>query len=663
MERDNPGGASRRRQLPSALQLHVLSLLPPNDRALSGRLACRDAAEGLSGPQHCTASLSQPLPPRAVPWALEAGQQHVRQLPFRHKLQLMCTAAASGSEVNLEVARALLQPSVFPELLQGRIRHFARSVDEPNPGVAAVKAGHPQLLRWLLQHCLGLVCPNEVLRAAALHCDLAGLQAAWHILQNHYRSSGRSRITWQDIDDYPLLGQGVLDAAAESAAPDAVAKMAWLLAAPDNNCGRLQESNAAAAARSGDLGRLRWLREQGCPMGGESRSVLLSALQHANLAVAQWLVDEAGCCVLPAAESEVAGWESLVRASFASIDGMAKLRWLQARGAPPLTTYIRNGRPAMQFWTCSAIESGRVETVQYLLSAFEARQLPLGNAELCSKLAAKSGSIPMAECLRGAGLVFTQNAYAGAAEAGSLAVVRWLAQDAKVSTGPDLRDAQWLLAQVLASWPCRTPADSRDLLEAVQLLVEAGATGMAVAGAEQEEEDVDEEEEGEGDEGAGLVCSPALRRGDLALVQYLQQQRRMPVPLLLEPHYVDAAAKSGCEVLLEWLAGQPGCLESPGVAPYVAAALKGDLGTLTTLRRLGVPWGDYETLGEAVRQGCCVPALRWLVEQGVAVGGAEEMEAAVQRALNRGSLGTEAAAWLRGLAAGGTAGGATGAGA
>ena len=107
---------SRSRQLPIALQLHILSLLPPNERALSGRFVCREAWITFSEPQHCTASLSQPLPPHAVAWAVEAGQQHMRQLPFWHKLQLMCTAAASGSEANLEVALALLQPSIFSEV-------------------------------------------------------------------------------------------------------------------------------------------------------------------------------------------------------------------------------------------------------------------------------------------------------------------------------------------------------------------------------------------------------------------------------------------------------------------------------------------------------------------------------------------------------------------
>ncbi len=171
-------------QLPTALQLHVLSLLPPNDRALSGRFACRDAADALSGPQHCTASLSQPLPPHAAPWAQEAGQQHVRQLPFRHKFQLLSVAACSGSELNMEVARALLEPSVFPELLQRKPHIFTLY---PNPGLVAVRAGHLHLLGWLLRRCPGLVQPEQVLGATAQHLPLAELQQTWTTLRDHFK--------------------------------------------------------------------------------------------------------------------------------------------------------------------------------------------------------------------------------------------------------------------------------------------------------------------------------------------------------------------------------------------------------------------------------------------------------------------------------------------
>ncbi len=266
------------RQLPSALQLHVFSFLPPNGRALSGRMACRDAAEGLSGPQHCTASLSQPLPPRAVPWALEAGQQHVRQLPFRHKLQLLCTAAASGSEVNLEVALALLQPSIFPELLHNLEGAYTRQGSNADPGVVAVKAGHPQLLGWLLHHCPALLHPVKVLEVAATHCNLAGLQAVWEALQGQ-RDWGTVRS--------PELCQGTLDAAARSHTPDALDKVRWLL---ETGSGRLGAQVIEAAIGSGDLGRLRWLQERWCVLAEHDQ--LSAALRHADLGVVQWLVDE-----------------------------------------------------------------------------------------------------------------------------------------------------------------------------------------------------------------------------------------------------------------------------------------------------------------------------------------------------------------------------------
>ncbi len=79
-------GVHTRRQLPPALILHVLKLLLPNEQALSGRFTCRDARNGLSDPQQCTATLSQPLPPHAAPWDQAAWQQHIREHPYLQKL-------------------------------------------------------------------------------------------------------------------------------------------------------------------------------------------------------------------------------------------------------------------------------------------------------------------------------------------------------------------------------------------------------------------------------------------------------------------------------------------------------------------------------------------------------------------------------------------------
>ncbi len=601
--------------------MHILSLLPPNDRALSGRLVNRDAANGLSGPEHCTASLSQPLPSHAVPWAVEAGQPHVRQLLFVHKLQLPCIAASSGSEVNLEVALALLQPSVFPELLHAYNAVWASEhvPPEANPGAAAVTAGHPQLLGWLLSHCPGLVEREQVLTAAAKHCDLAGLQAMFGALSVDVAGQG-----------------GLLDAAAESATPDAVAKIKWLIRISRRRF-KLQESTAAAAARSGDLGRLQWLGARGCPM--EGLGVLKDALQHADLAVAQWLVDEAGCelpeeggsdnddlweqcCDIPfdnpfqelmysygppeASEGVRAvrwggerepGWGSLLEASAASSDGLVKVGWLQQRREAPLQArhWERMAR--------AAARKGRMEMVQHALSVLGPGAVPEGLAYA----AVLSGSVPVVQLVRQAGAAFDDWVYPMAATTGSLAVVRWLACEGGVSAqGFDL-------LTVMNEWPQRpTAARSRELLQAVQLLVEkAGWRSM--------------------DDPAGYVL-PAVERGNLPLVQYLlqqqllQQQRQGRQPNLAAGM---EAVDGGCEALLEWLAQEhPGCLEVPsaGLSLYESAAAAGDLGTLTALRRLGVPWGAGNVVASVLAWSDLPPAaLRWLVEQGAPVGSRKDL--------------------------------------
>ncbi len=632
----------------SAVQTQILSLLPPNDRALSGRLVSPDARDGLSGPQRCTASLSQPLPPHAVAWAVAAGQQHVRQLPFRHKLQLLCTAAASGSEVNLEVALALLQPSIFPQLLQSYDEVRSRPSGEYCPGKAAAKVGHPQLLPWLVGRCPGLMRPAAVLKAAARHCDLAGLQVAWEALQHGFSSSNYSGLR-------PVLSQGVLDAAAESSTPDAVAKVEWVLRAAmpgaggqgedDSPRGQLQLSTAAAAACSGDLGRLQWLRDRGCPMGrgagqGEA-DVLEAALQYAGLAVAQWLVDEAGYGLPVVGGGDTAAderrlrdktWASLMRAAARSPDAVAKWQWLQQQGGPSLVG--AEGALVVDV-TLAAVRAGQVEALQYLLSLLGAGKVLAIGRDALSRAAALSGSVPVAECLQQAGLVLSHKAYhtttyGGAT--GNLPFVRWLALEAKVSAAAyaceDLR-------VLIAGWPRDTPADSRDLLEAVQLLAGAGFSDW-------------------GGNLKGFNIHTAAARGDLDLVRHLREQGVMLDP---DMYLIAAAADAGCEPLLKFLAAQPDCFKPSAnlvYTPYICAAVHGDRATLDALRRLDVPWGEEGVVVSAVSNGCGEPVLRWLVEHGAPLGSVEDREEAVTSAVEHGALGAEAAAWLRGLAAGGS---------
>ncbi len=612
-------------QLPTTLQLHVLSFLPPNDRALSGRLVCRAAAAALRDPQHRTAVVAQPLPPHAAPWpAATADPQHVRQLPFRHKLQLLCTAAATGREANLEVALALLQPSIFPELLQSPAQDFWTEQHQGlyDPGVAATQAGHPQLLGWLVRHCPGLLDPDRVLAAAAKHCSLRGLKAVWATLDG------------QDLQDDGdgELDQAVMDAAAAAVVPDATDKMYWLL------CNRLchyEESTAVAAACSGDLHRFRWIHnwrrdfmniysDSDSDFDSDSDSdfnpndrphsepeyepdsgpakLIERTLRDTDLSVVEWLAAKkkrkAFCGSLPPAGAGSACWYPVLLAAVESpIGGVEKLRWLQARAALDL----ENTSSLVKDLAVAAARAGRVEVVQHLLSTLERpkRVKRILNRGAFGEAAARSGSVAMAECLFRAGCMEFGGAVAfeRAAEAGSLAMVQWLACEAGVSA------AGVRLERVIGQWPGRMPAHSRDLLQAVQLLVgEAGCRGWEEA-----------------------AVDSAIQRGDLALVQYLLQHMPDYRPGM---GVVVKAASAGREALLELLVGHPGYTGGgsgvPGGGgqgcPYVAAAKYGDRATLEALRRLGVPWGAggaADVIVRVKREGCTEPAvLDWLRAHG-----------------------------------------------
>ncbi len=609
------GQQQHQEQLPPALQLYVLSFLPPNDRALSGRLVSPDAAAGLSEPHNSTASLSQSLPPHAVPWAMEAGQQHMRQLPFWHKLQPLCTAAASGSEVNLEVALALYQLSSFPEFLH-QVHQWRSYPAYLNPGVIAVRAGHLQLLGWLLRHCPALLMEKDhrraILSTAAQHCDLAGLQAVW------------AALGCGGAGAYPPLMDEALLAAVAASPIDAEAKMEWVLAEGRGSCS-LQKSTATAAVRSGDLGRLRWLRERGCPM---DLSTLEFALQHADLAVADWLVDEAEC-ELPEAAGEEGRWAIILDAAARSPDGVPRLQWLRARGAPPLGGDSGVVKQLLR----SAAEAGRVEVVRHLLSGLEPAAA-LSAAQSAVRSVFESGSIPTVEALIQAGATLDQQAYNWSIAHGGLdrdygldcasgynvAMVRWLAREARVSA------AELDLPEFICLWPNDMPAHSRGLLEAVQaLLDEAGCR----------------------DWDAKEALTAGAWRGDLALVQYLQQQTPEYRP---DWKVLVAVTDGGCEALLEWLVMEhPSCLPQPEECSlYASAAANDDLGTLTALQRLGVPWGPGDVVAKAVRVGCSATAVRWLVEQGAPLGSRKAMEAALDSG-DAIATSAEVGAWLLSL--------------
>ncbi len=245
----------------------------------------------------------------------------------------------------------------------------------------------------------------------------------------------------------------------------------------------------------------------------------------------------------------------------------------------------------------------------------------------------------MVEFLRGAGMVFTDAAYEGAAKGRSLAMVRWLAAEAGVSTAGHVGR---LLYWTVMGWDASDSRDMQDLVEAVRVVV-----GAAAAEHNDGQQGVDGEEEVWRDKNLlWTIAMEVVGQGNAVLAQYLVEQRLLPP---LQKGFVQVAATAGCEALLEWMVEK---LDRPVRygGPYLAAAANGDLGTLNALRRLGVPWSKADRLAEAVRRGCTMPALRWLVEQGIPVGTGEAMEDAVAFADARGYFSAEEAGWLRELA-------------
>ncbi len=584
-----------------------LELLNQNDMTFQGRLVNKDACRRFSDPLHRTATFGIPLPPEATETAWQHNMpQAFQQLTFVGKLRPLSVAAASGSQLNLELAWALLQPCMSLGFVQATIAEDA--------GTAAVRHGHLHLLPWLLQHG----CPmdkHSVLEAAAQHCDLAGMQRAWGLLVgSNSRPPSGSEI------------QIKLAIAAGNSGSDAIAKLSWLLAVnkdlfqnPKLTEREMVMAAAQGAAASGNLPVLRWLLHEREPSMCSNtlaelwerdarrfrtwQGVLSSALSHGHVAVADWLVDEVGCPVLEQLQQQQQQqqqqlllleekvqyvWDGAARSG--SVESM---RWLLGRG-------IGVCGSAITF----AAASGRLEAVRFL---HDDCGVTLQDG-WPFRFAAGSGSVPLATWLLQAGCPMDKSAYGSAAGAGHGDMLRWLALEAGCPWD------QETLRVVLGHfwWGAKggrvggKSADASQLEPAVRAMLEAGCPP------------------GGGTDGADSIGA-AARLGFLPLVRHLREERGVA----FAPGTLAAAAGGGCVPVVEWLVGA-GCrareLTVGGwdlLDPYVAAAGGqsgrgtgvADVATLSCLRRLGVPWRP-SVLRQAVRWRVSLRVLRWMVEQG-----------------------------------------------
>ncbi len=367
-----PSESAEWASLPPDLIGRCLELLNPNDMAFHGRLVNKDASGRFSDPLHRTATFSIPLPEAATK---QGWQQYMlqafQQLTFVQKFMSISVAAGSGSQRNLELAWALLQPCVSLGYVHAYIAEDA--------GTAAVRFGQLHLLPWLLQHD----CPmdkHRVLEAAAQHCDMQQLLHVWGLL---------------GCDAGPPSGDRIharLARAAVSSGSDVVAKLSWLLAVFNHlfqYSKRTEREMVVGAAKgvaeSSNLPVLRWLLHERDPTlcsntlaelweEDENRpakwpTVLSSALCHGHMAMAEWLVDEAGCPVLQRGQQgaqqggqqvgqqeQEAPWELRQLWYWAARGGSVEaMRWLLRRG-------VRVCGKAMP----AAAKSGCLEAVRFL---------------------------------------------------------------------------------------------------------------------------------------------------------------------------------------------------------------------------------------------------------------------------------------------------------
>ncbi len=606
-------------RLPTGPFLRVLEFLPAQDRACSGRLACRDAWWHLSGVHHRTAYLSQPLPPHAVPWFERYGSEALKQLPHREKLtQPMSAAAASGSTANLAAVWGLVRQGLHPELLQAG--HYSFASRFGSVGAVLVRDGHAHLLPWLLDNGHPVDAQAALLRAAQ-YCNLAGLQAVWQLLR----------------PDRQLINDALAFAARSISTDDAIAKMEWLLQQHGETGGanRLPPRAAAAAAGTGDLSRLQWMLQRGCDFyyyegidnGLDTSGRLLTiALSHAGLEVVEWLVREAGCrlpdpapgpaaaaaAAAAAGEGKDRSYRLKLVAAAAASGSVTKLQWLRDRGLLSLP-------PADMQDVLYATTEGQLETLRFLHQDFGV-QLSEGLA----RAAVQSGEVASASWMMqqgGRGLFADRGSvWRAAAASGSVGMVRWLVGEGMGGAG---RVEVTLLVK---AWPSETQQDRASLLPAVQLAVQSvgnqsgssgGSNGVRDGGADGGGGGLAPEPPPSGQQQCQELLVAVARRGDLPLLAYLHSLLQCP----LGPEVLLAAVGCGCEALVEWLLGHGCALPEDTVALLMEPMKAGDLAMVRCLLRMGVPI-PRGMQPEAATRRCPLPMLRWLVAEGApAVGG------------------------------------------
>lgn len=358
-----------------------------------------------------------------------------------------------------------------------------------------------------------------------------------------------------------------------------IMQLAQADAAPERRS-RLLLRAAEAAAEASDMELLQWLVSQGLKLTAANtqqqvHSVLATALCGAHLEMADWLVAQTGLDQVGLAEEDVAGNLWCAAAGGGHVHSM---RWLLGRGVVAQEGAIE-----------AAALAGHLEAVRFLHEECrqELSQLVFGEAVV-------GGSVEMTSWLLQRGCPVSHTAHVAAAR--HEAMTRWLvAEEGCPAHGGTLGD-------FARHWHrCGSggggSSSSWTLLQAVKTILDDGHKPEASA------------------------LHGAAEAGDLELMRYLQERYGLPYG----EGTLAAAARGGCEEVVEWLVVQGGL--RPGECwfmhdPHTRAALNGDLSTLQLSKKLGVAWAaGGKVLANMDARECLLPTLRWLAENCCGEGG------------------------------------------
>ncbi|KXZ42159.1 hypothetical protein GPECTOR_193g316 [Gonium pectorale] len=355
-------------QLLPELAEKIVSCLDPNE-VPSFRLVNKASASQFRAPHHTTIHLSQPVPPHAFAahWFAPGA---VRGLTLARRRQLLSLTAASGVVANLEMAERAAGCLATTERLwrgAGEVdswsKHWsvAAAVGSPTPDWAAK-------VQWLeAQGCPRNMPMTEAQRPDAV-ARLVWLRARSFPPQpvelQQAAAAGNVAAVQYLLGQLGVLPVDAIDCARQAARNGHLHVLIWLVGTFGAGAVRMGPDLLVAAAESGSVQLMAWLRERGC---GWDASAITKAADSGCEEAVEWLVAQ-GCPVQGNGEPYFGACRN------GDLAMAVALRRLGVPWGPPGAVFVRAARqapPPMLRWLVE--EDCPVERFTHVLAAIHRR--------------------------------------------------------------------------------------------------------------------------------------------------------------------------------------------------------------------------------------------------------------------------------------------------